>query len=449
MSTEIPILYNTLRSEFQLAMANADSGEYIPKPKGLDLLGKARRQFIDDSRLKNQSARKEIENKALGLSNEYGITRIEALDITTRAFMIRRSLKQEGVLFGGKCYNFIIDRNSSNVVLSKDEEGKIISATGNVYRALLTLADGSPPKFVELNETESEFEALKFRPNAMRVDFVLTEEGPMVIEINSQWVDAIGALSGFLSVYDNKSKSRKVINTFSRAFPVNSRLAIIDLAQTSGSRSSGATEELTTLANKVVGEGRIVRSEVIDPTKTRLEYLEQFDAFYINCDPKYFKFTPPDWIHVILRKIKQFGFMFPAWRPSLDKKTTLLELQEVDSVTPSRKLKDSQEIQGDYVLKGDGFSLNSVAVSTDSDFPKFVKYAQKQPDTYIVQPLLNSRRINAWVYNSSSDKIRRLENAFSKLNVWYLNDKVVGMLMTIDETPLISDKGYNAPPIIK
>lgn len=464
MSTEIPVLYNKLREKFDSALQNSGPGDYVARPRSLNRLAAERRSFVKKARETNKKAIEQLEKDSRELSDLYGVTTLEAADLVLQAWDKESRLAERGVIFGEVPFNFSLDR----IKISKEEELKIIQATENAMVALQVLAsDQSEPSFLPLTPVEREFENLKLIPNAARVDILLTESGPKIIEINSQWVDAIAALSGFLFVYEGGPKSGIVRREFSRVFPPDSRLAIVNIPQTSGSRSQGATLELQELSKRLF-PGTVIASEVVDPEKTRLDYLAGFNAFYVNCDPRSLGIKTPDWLELIIERVSNdTRVMFPSWRPLLDKKFILsilsqpdeemsksLQLAGVDvnllkkTITPTKQLADLGPTETPFVVKGDGYSLNSVAIKGQENFDNFVRYALEQPAAYVVQPFINARQTNMWVYDTGTKKVRLLENAYTKINVWYINGKVVGMLATVNETPLISDRGYSSPPLV-
>ena len=472
MSTEIPILYNELRKEFNKAMANADGDDFVERPKALSVLGKRRTEFIQNARLQNQKALDSLRSGAEQLQKSYSISSLEAKNLIVSAQIAKERLASNGALFGEIPYNFSLTR----MEISEKEKVEIEAMSVNIMRALEVIAQenfGWTETKIPLNNVEREFENIGMIPNAGRIDIVLTEEGPRIIEVNSQWVDAIGALGAFQRVNGLDSSAGKLFNEFAKVFTLNCNLAIINPKQTTGSREIGATLELEKLAKELLKTGRVKYVEILDPIKTNLEYLARFDSFYVNCDPKFFTNSSPDWILKIAEKAKSSpDSFFPAWRPSLDKKLLLAALARpterlVDflsekgidvgflnnSIVPTIPLSSLSEgvdfEQKPMVIKGDGYSLNAVALSKDPLFDSFLNYAKKESDYYVVQPYLEGKRIDAWVYDTGSEKVKFIKDGYTKLNVWVIKGKVVGMLLTISDNPLISDKGYNSIPIIR
>lgn len=453
MSTEIPILYREIQKEFKARMADPNETGFVERPASMERLGKRRRNFVQDARANNRQYVQRLDSDAAQLISLYGIDSLVAKDLTLRAWDIENRLKEEGAVFGNRVFNFALDR----LVITPEEDRQIISASVNSMNSVDTLSGVNISTNVQLNAVEAEFESLKLTPNAARIDIVLTPDGPKVIEINSQWVDAIGALSGFISVYDSPTKGLQVLEDFSKNFPAGTKLAILNLKQTSGSRSDGAEEELNLLSKRLVKtkKNRIINCEVIDPNKIRLNYLDRFNCFYINCDPKYFSGDVPDWVEYVLRRVdSNKNAIFPRWRPTMDKKNILSLMcndpkNSVISTLPLSDFDQSRLFTDNIVVKGDGYSLNSVAVSGQPNFQDFVGYANQEPQNYVVQPFVESIRRDVWVFDSSSNRVKLIKDAYTKINVWIVNRQILGMLATFSDSPLISDKGYNVPLLVK
>ncbi|MEK7497306.1 MAG: hypothetical protein AAB656_00100 [Patescibacteria group bacterium] len=497
MSTEIPGLYNEIDKEFRSALSQAAEDEYVQKPKALATLSKRRRQFIEMSKANNQIARENLARDSRKLVDQYGISMLSAKDLILRAWDTESRLAEEGVIFGDTPFNFSLDRPT----LTSDEAKQVAQISQTTMEAMAFLAqrnlDSDLGDSLPLNPVEQAFENLRLAPNAARLDFILTDNGPKLIEANLQWVDAIAAIEGFQKVYGKNKPSPT--EELAKTFPPGTRLAIINVNQNlDGSRSKGPAAELEMLATKLAMYENIKVCEVIDPDKTRIEYLEEFNRFYINCDPRTFKYVFPDWIETVVKRVKQNGeAMFPAWRPRLDKKMFLATLcspalglrtdmessgvdlntlrngicatrslagyvQDPEMQKIKKRLEEFTEqslstlgalqmISKDspFIIKGDGYSLNSVALSNSPNFKDFRPAPNTTAYSYVIQPVLDGKRMDAWVFETSRKRVKFLKNAYTKLNVWYINGKVVGMLSTLSDSPLISDKGYNAVPIIK
>ena len=450
MSTEIPVLYSQIKKEFDTALKNAAEGEYVPKPKSLYRYAKLKKEVVTELKNQNETAKNLLNEKSEYLISRYGITKLEAINIVLEVQAVEQNLKNQGAIFGNEVFNFALERP----ILSKQDYSEISSKSEQIMTSLIKIGkDDLLDKFsnLPLSPTERKFENLGLSPNAARIDFILTSEGPKIIEVNSQWVDAINALSGFAYVYGDTKASKNIIETLADMFPRNSNLAIINILQTSGSRELGATKELEILSSKLTKTNKIKTCEVIDPNKVRLSYLDKFDSFYLNLDPRAIGYQEPDWINFILKKVSSNPkSMFPRWRPILDKKVILTQIPKSNEyLVPTIPLAEFKNNKTKVVLKGDGYSLNSVFTSLDPMFNEYLEIALKDPEPYVIQPFVESKKISCWAYDSGSKKIKYIEKGYTKLNVWWINGKVVGILATISESPLISDKGFNTYPLIK
>ncbi|MDP3994673.1 MAG: hypothetical protein Q8P91_02495 [bacterium] len=450
MSTEIPILYNEIKKEFNKAMANANGGEFVERPKTLSILSKRKREFVQNTRLQNKTSIEQLNKESDELCDTYPISPSKAKDLILFSWITEERLSNEGSVFNNKPFNFALERYE----ISQKDKNLIESSSLAVIEELRNIGRENLKdklSFLPLNPVEEMFENLNLSPNAARLDYILTKKGPKLIEINSQWVDAISALSGFQKVFGQTSEY-KPIDVFSEIIN-RKRVAIIDINQSTAiSKSTGAIEELNSLARKLLNTRKPpVVCEVIDPEKTSLRYLNKFDYYYLNCDPRYFRFEIPDWLTYITDKAKRgSATIFPNWRPLLDKKY-ILSMMSNECIAPTTPLTKEAYLDCDspLVLKGDGYSLNSVVTSFDSNFKEMLGYAMEEPNAYVVQPYIESVIINSWVFDTDKRKVKFLKDAFTKLNVWVLGNRVVGMLLTLSDSPLISDKGYNCVPIFR
>ena len=450
MSTEIPLFYNEIKKEFDQAMDNANGDGFVEKPKALLSLTKRRREFIKDCRSQNRNAIKTLREDSDELCKTYAIDSLKAKDLILTAWNYEERLFNEGAIFNDKAFNFALERAS---VFQNDKE-TIENTSLTLLNSLQELGKQDLKKmfsFLPLNPVEEMFENLNLLPNSARIDFILTDEGPKVIEINSQWVDAISALSAFQKEFGQPNEY-KPIDVFSEKV-FGKRLAIIDVNQSRAlSKTSGASRELESLARKISRTRKPpVRCEVVKPDYASLKYLNQFNCYYLNCDPRYFQFEIPEWLVNIVERVKVGeATIFPNWRPLLDKKY-VLSLIKNPAVVPTYPLSRnfSFDNSSPAVIKGDGYSLNTVTTSFDPNFGEMLDYALTEPDAYVVQPYIEGMRADTWVFDTSNRKVKLIKNAYSKLNVWVLDYKVAGMLLSVSNSQLISDKDYNSLPIFR
>ncbi|PJE63766.1 hypothetical protein COU89_01445, partial [Candidatus Roizmanbacteria bacterium CG10_big_fil_rev_8_21_14_0_10_45_7] len=185
-------------------------------------------------------------------------------------------------------------------------------------------------------------------------------------------------------------------------------------------------------------------AEVVNPNIIRPDYLKTFDGFFINGEPKMFRGNIPDWLSIVLNTDQ----VFPRWRPSLDKKTNLVWASGQSSLfAPTNLLSAEGIVQGNgqrLVVKGNGFSSNNVFVQPS---PEDMDYLLGLNGDYVVQPYLESAPIDpVFVLDTSTNRVRYLQSPRSKWNVWIVNNQVVGSMLSVSNTDVISDKDFNSIP---
>ena len=99
------------------------------------------------------------------------------------------------------------------------------------------------------------------------------------------------------------------------------------------------------------------------------------------------------------------------------------------------------------IVKGEGYSLRKVQTLETEEWQKNKAELAKK-GFKIVQPLILGRSVKkALVYDTSKKRLINLLDGYTKLNVWVVNGKVLGMIMTLSDKEIISDRGYNTPVI--
>lgn len=470
---------SALRAEFQRALKEAGDGEFIPRPAMLSKMIRERRQAIKDIRNTNETIKQEIARRAkryLELNRQgpsyeetlsysptppflKNLLSFNARDEAIQSLWIEKQLSENGAIFGDKPFNFLLGPE----LIPADYLDKIEQVALRGFQTLTSCANATDGKSPEkLTPTEQAFENLKMIPNAARVDIVVgIGTGAKIIEINSQWVDAICALEAFQIAYLGQPKRPSPTNLLSEVFRGRNKIAIINLAPAFGSRKGGAETELSILAKKLQGKNQFQAVEVINPQKVRPNYLEQFSGYYLNGEPGMITGDIPDWMEVIIEKVKsRQATMFPAWRPSLDKKPALILASQksddfVVTLPFSKERMNLFEANNPVILKGNGFSSNAVAVdgisfqpeSEKQLFADLVKEAQKYPDQFVIQPKLESKRQPFRLgYNTSSGQPAILAGSREKINVWIIGGKIAGILISCSENDIISDKDFNIVP---
>lgn len=437
-----------LKGEFDRALKeNEGLGWKIQRPSHLSKVRKERGILINSIKTATNNTLQEIKNR----SGVYQPGTLRGVDLAVQSIQIQRQLTELGAVFGDKPYNFCLPLEWDKKLIEKIEDTALTGFN--------TLVQNTTDVNLSESATASEcaFEDLKLIPNCARVDIVLKKEGPKIIEINSQWVDAIQALEAFQVTYLGQVRRPSPTDLMADCFPKGARVAIINLTSASGSRSSGCEQELQVLVGSLKRKNKFSGVEVVDPKKARLNYLGEFNAFYLNGEPSMMNGEISDWSQVILDKyIKGKATLFPLWRPSLDKKRALIEtsannLDFAKTLPWSRENAESlRKTSGSVVIKGDGYSSRAIALDGTPLYDGLSQDAEMFPDEYVVQPNLkqdvNERPAQILAYDTSAGKPVILETPASKINVWIINGKVAGLLVSYSKNDIISDKDFNMVP---
>lgn len=430
-STVKKALNQTLREA-----ATAGITEKVQRPRTLDKTYKLRRQLAEAIVQRNTQLKGEIQRRARAcqVQSDGTIDALESQDLAIRSLLLQSTLREYGALYGDKEFNFCM----SDVYVPKGTTKNVEDRALEAFMVLKQLPNAS-----FLNEVEQYIERFGFAPNGARVDVILTGEGPRVIEINTQWIDAIQALEAFQWAYNGQPRNNAPVKTLGGLYK-GKRLGILELAQGSGGRSLGARLELDKLSQSLKGKNMVSEAEVINPAIIRPEYLRTFDGFYVNGEPKMFRECIPDWLPIVLSKEQ----VFPRWRPSSDKKTNLVQASKQSSLFAPTSMLSAESMRQDnnerLVVKGDGYSSNNVYVDPS---PEDIDYLLGLPTDYIVQPYLTSLPIEpVFVFDTSGNRVRFMQSPRSKWNVWIVNNQVVGSMLSISDNEVISDKDFNVIP---
>lgn len=434
-----------LTGEFGRALKESQ-GWKVARPSHLSKVRKERGNLIDSIKTGTNNALEEIRNRA----EVYGPGTLRGVDLAVQSMLIERQLAERGAVFGDKPYNFCLPSEWDKRLIEKVEKTALAGFD--------TLKQNTVSVELGENATASEraFEDLKFIPNCARVDIVY-KDVPQIIEINSQWVDAIQALEAFQVAYLGQPRRPSPTDLLAWSFARGSRLAIINLTSATGSRSSGCAEELQTLTENLSKKGCFSHVEVVDPRKVRPAYINEFTGFYLNGEPSMITGEIPDWLQVVLEKFRQGkAQLFPLWRPSLDKKRALIEASAKNpdfAKTLSWSPENVEKIRAAYgsaVIKGDGYSSRAIALEGTELFDGLSQDAQMFPDEYVLQPNLTkevkARPAQILAYDTSAGKPIVLEAPAAKINVWIINDIVAGILVSYSRNDIISDKDFNLVP---
>lgn len=449
------------RAAFNRALENAAENQFIPKPLMLGRLSKERWRTIQTLQRSRQVTREEIirrakiyEEEARDLPLIYQFapacagSKFDPLDLSLQSMWVQRQLETQGAVFGNQAFNFVL--GTASIWESQAAELEQIA-----IKSLETIKCCRPQalSLKNLTPTEKAFEELKLSPNAARVDILETSCGQQmkVIEVNTQWVDAIQALEAFQVAFLGKAPTPSPSSLLADAFRGKKKLALINLASASGSRQTGALKELGILARNLVSKGLFSEVEVVNPRIIRPEYLKRFSGFYINGEPGMVGSNVPDWIEVILeRLVTKQASMFPNWRPSLDKKAVLVEAAQRSTdflmTLPysSANLDQFRRKGRQVVIKGDSYSSRNVAIEGTKAFEGLEKEAELSPGEFIIQPYVAQDRIyQKCAFDTSSGKPVILREVKSKTNIWVINGRVAGNIVSYSQNAMISDKDYN------
>lgn len=436
-----------LQKEFLEALNGCGPEEKVNKPKTLSKAEKLKRRSLPEVRATSLSVQKELCTRSEAFISQ-GLDRLTSVEFAVKSLLTQNALEKSGAIFGDKSYNFCVD----SLRLSNEEQEAIEKVALEGYMKLLQCR----PFSYSSNRTEEFLNSMKLIPNGARVDLILTREGPKVIEANFQWVDGIQALEALKYTFRGGSRLSPT-ELFTGLFPNRERLGIVFLNPASGSSTSGETRSLEIMARNLKAKNSFSEIEILDPAKIRPEYLASFRSLYIDGDPRMVSGSEvPDWLKIIYSQVKSGSItIFPTWNPGFDKKPILIEASDrwPNLFAPTfafaennmlMVLEDTQE----WVIKGDGFSGNTVAISQTQLFASIWQDALMFPQEYVLQPKLTSMPIPPiWVFETSSNRPFLLKNPKCKFNVWIIGGKIAGTTASLSQEDIISDKDFNTVPI--
>lgn len=435
-----------LRGQFNSALKTAKPTEFVPKPSTLSGLEKQRRATIANIRAGNEQAKLELDKRAAELREvSPSLSSLESYDLAVKSWVLQQRLRDGGALYGEYEFNFSL----TDLRLPAKTITEIENAALGAFATILNQPDIDTSRLTSVERFVEEF---RLKANGARIDVILTTNGPKVIEANMQWVDAIQALEGLQTAYLGKPQRPSPTEIISRVFKGVRKIAIVDLSRGSGSRKLGVKLELEKLAQTM----QTITSttvEVINPQIVIPEYLKTFDAYYINGEPRMIMTTKiPEWLGLVYERARSGSAkLFPVWRPSLDQKQILVPASSRNDIFVSTTGFSPEVLDkmpaGTLVLKGNGFSSNSVSLSGTPEFEGMLTDASNFPEDFVVQPFMESANLgNFLVYDTSLKRPFYLENPRSKFNVWIINGKVAGIMASLSDNKVISDKDFNVVP---
>lgn len=437
-----------VKAEFLLALNQTESDVFIPTPRSIkkakgNIMSATRQARVDKIEIQSEILRRRNKFRELGHLSD-----LQATDLASRSLLIESQLSSNGVLYGDKTYNFCLEP----LKLSPKQLSDLESAALDGYLIATRLNSVLPSQ----NKIETYLNSLDLSPNGARIDIILTQNGPKIIEVNFQWVDGIQSLEGLRQTYRGQTGPNPV-ELLAKIYRDRRKLAIILINPATGSRKGGEYSSLQIMAKSLTQRNLFAEVEIINPLVTRTSYLSNFNSFYIDGDPKMLSGDDvPDWLAMIYERIKlKSAIIFPQWNPRLDKKQVLIQaaLLQPNIFAPTSDfsltlpLTDSNSPK--WILKGEGFSSHQVAITGTELFASVYQDAIMFPTEYVVQPQLQSLSIGPmWVFDTSAGKPVYLAEPNCKFNVWIIDGRVAGTSASLSANEIISDKDFNTVPVL-
>lgn len=431
-----------LRGQFEGSLKAAPEGDFVPKPSMLNRMERTSKEGTEWLLNLSSAFSEELVRITLKFQGLPTGAFLDTADLAVRSMWLEMKLAEGGAIYGDKPFNFTLTdlKLPRQTVLDIQQAALIAFSTIKACQPI----KASP------TTAEQYIDEQELKPNGARVDIILTEDGPKVIEVNMQWVDGIQALEAFQMTY--LGMPQKAVELLAGTFKNKGRLAILDITRGVGSRSGGARLELQALGSNLESRFSFSEIEILDPRKVLPDYLREFDGFYINGEPRMIPEGIPDWVRVIMERSKR-GQVFPIWRPALDRKRILIEASEKSDVfvsTVSFTEKNLTRARQDWdfvVVKGNGYSSNCVGVEGTPEFDGIVSDAGLFPNEFVIQPRLEPVPLDPMsCFDTSSNQPVYIPQPRSKFNVWVLNGKVAGVLASVSNRLVISDKDFNVVP---
>ncbi len=418
-----------LKQSLDKALASS-TGEFVPRPKALTLAYAERQRQEQvaqetEARLGLEVARRSAGFQALNPQ----LSELEVTDLTFQSLSIQSRLEKEGAVYGQSSFNFPL----SPIRLAR---GVMQTITKVALEGLDVIRRSSPVAGSDLNPSEIFLLNNQTKPNGARVDIILTDQGPKIIEANTQWVDGILALQAMQKVFMGQIPKPGPVEILAKLLksklPI--RLGLINLARGKNSRKEGSAKELDLMAEKLTESGYFSEVETLDPRKIKADYFKNFQAFYINGDPGMISGDTPLWLNIVQNTNK----VFPTWNPGYDSKRILIEASQRRPDIFARTEPVDQQVGG--FTKGRGFSSSAVALNTEPGKEAYQDSVWQEEQVSIPVP-------GTFAYDSSSNRPVWLERPYVKFNVWIIGNQAVGIMASLSESKIISDKDFNCVPV--
>lgn len=425
---ELDLLIEQSTSAQQLGMiyrAALDSAtSFVKKPSELEKSQRGLTRSTSLVREIRSDTKSEFQRRSQAFK-ELGATTIEAANLAAKSLRMQLQLEQTGGTYGEKAVNFVLDPLKLRLEQLKQIERTALDGF-EVLKSIPTL------------ETQ--------KPNGARVDIVIGRNGPKIIEINTQWVDAFGILDSLNTINGGACKPLEALAKFFNT-GTYSKLGVIFINSARGSRETGEKTSLEFMTKNLVQRKLFNYVELLDPLKYRPDYIKAFPLLYVDGDPRMINPGMTDLITLLRQRSP--GTVFPLWCPKYEEKSLLVfaYAQRPDLFATTYPFTGSTPLQN-FLLKGDSFSSKKVALTDSVDYGPLFTDATQFPNEYVFQEKIESISLPpTWVFDTSSNKPRLIKAPNCKFNVWIVGGKIAGIMTSLSEEIIISDKDYNCVPI--
>jgi hypothetical protein len=409
---------------YRATLANTNTKDKINKPSELEKSQRGLSRSVRSAKDIRAATEAELEKRSRDFQR-LKANAMEATNLAAKSLRMQLQLEQYGGTYGEAAVNFVLDP-----LKLKREQVKQIEETA--LEGLKVL------KSIPTSEIQ--------KPNGARVDIILGNQGPRIIEINSLWVDGFGILESLNKI---NGGIYKPLETFVNIFSTKrfSKLGIVFINPATGSREKGEQDSLAFLSQRLIETNQFNEIEILDPKRNRIDYINSFPALYVNGDPRMKSSGITDLITLLNKRLS--GSVFPTWCPKYEDKRLLisacLERQDLFAATyPFSRAMPAYN----WILKGNSFSSQRIAMPNTEGLKFLRDDALQFPDEYVYQEKITSTTLPpTWVFDTSSNIPRLLEKPNCKFNVWIVKDKVAGIMASLSDNLIISDKDFNCVPI--
>jgi len=142
----------------------------------------------------------------------------------------------------------------------------------------------------------------------------------------------------------------------------------------------------------------------------------------------------PEWLKIVQNSRR----VFPAWNPAYDAKKVLIEAYQRRPELFAKT--EAYRDQKNGFVKGRGYSSNAVVYEGVPVGP-ITDLVWQEDQTSVPMP-------SNIGFDTSANKPVLIEKPKSKFNVWVIGNMVVGIMASMSDSKIISDKDFNCVPII-